>query len=228
MSRLPVWLSPSRRSLWSRVLAAGLGTFFHLLYTRLAWTYDLVAWTSSMGQWRAWQQVGLRDLPEGRVLELGHGPGHLLVDLLSLRPSVFGVDPSRQMSRLAARRLRRRRKPARLARASAGALPFPATAFGAVLASFPNEYILDPRTAHEARRVLLPGGCLVIIPSAEITGTAIYDRFARWLYAVTRQSGDVTDAWLEPLRRAGFDVEAEQVQLARACVWRVLARRPRD
>ncbi len=206
----------------------GLRAFFDLLYTRLAWIYDLVAWTSSMGQWRTWQQVALADLPEGRVLELGHGPGHLLLDLGSLRPSVFGVDSSRQMNRQAARRLRRKGMPARLARASAAALPFPAEAFGAVVSTFPSEYILDPRAASEARRVLGPGGCLVIIPTAEITGTAIYDRFARWLYAVTRQSGDVTDAGLEPLRQAGFTAEADRVQLARARVWRIRARRPRD
>ncbi|MGH2606725.1 MAG: hypothetical protein ACRDG5_09050, partial [Anaerolineales bacterium] len=58
------------------------------------------------------------------------------------------------------------------------------------------------------------------------TGTAIYDRFARWLYAITRQSGDVTDAWLDPLRRAGLTVETDRVQLARARVWRIRARRP--
>lgn len=212
--------------MWVRFLAASLRRFFDLLYTRLAWTYDLVAWTSSMGQWRSWQQVALEGLPEGRVLELGHGPGHLLFDLGRLRPSVFGIDTSRQMSRLAARRLRPQEGAAGLARASAGALPFPAAAFDAIVSTFPSEYILDPRTAHEAHRVLRSGGCLVILPTAEITGTAMYDRFARWLYAVTRQSGDVTDAWLEPLRRAGLTVETDRVQLARACVWRIRARRP--
>lgn len=226
MSRIPVWLNAPSRTLWVRFLAASLRRFFDLLYTRLAWTYDLVAWTSSMGQWRSWQQVALEGLPEGRVLELGHGPGHLLLDLGRVRPSVFGIDPSRQMSRLAARRLRRREEPGLLARASAGALPFRPAAFGAVVSTFPSEYILDPQTAREAHRVLRSGGCLVIVPTAEITGTAIYDRFARWLYAVTRQSGDVTDAWLEPLRRAGFTVETDRVQLARARVWRIRARRP--
>lgn len=214
--------------MWLRFLAFSLRVFFDLLYTRMAWAYDLVAWTSSMGQWRSWQQVALDGLPPGRVLELGHGPGYVLLDLGLLGSTAYGVDTSPQMSRLAARRLRRQGRPARLARASAAALPFLGASFDAVVSTFPSEYILNERTAREARRVLRPGGCLVIVPSAEITGSGPQDRFVRWLYSVTRQAEGVTEAWLEPLRRAGFTVEAEQVRLDRADVWKVFACRADD
>jgi ubiquinone/menaquinone biosynthesis C-methylase UbiE len=67
------------RALWRRIVVLG----FRLLYHELAWSYDLVSWLASRGLWRRWQQAALAYLPvEGRFLEVGFGPGHLLLDLV--------------------------------------------------------------------------------------------------------------------------------------------------
>jgi len=202
-----------------------LRTFFELLYTRFAWTYDAVAWASSMGQWHAWQRTALEDLPAGRILELGHGPGHTLMDLVRSGVSAFAIDRSRQMSRLTGRRLRREGWPGRIARASAFRLPFATRSFAAVVSTFPTEYILDPRTVHEVARILAPGGLMVVIPVAAITGLGIFDRSAGWLNRVTGQSDAAGERWTAPWREGPFDVEVEQVVLPRSRVWRIRARR---
>lgn len=156
-ARLPrVW--SAYRALIRRLL--------HHFYREFAWTYDVVAWGVSAGLWRHWV---LALLPEarGRVLELGFGTGYLQA-ALSDRPGVVGLDASPQMARLAARRVRRQGRLPRLARGIAQALPFAAASFDTVLATFPAEYIFDPATHAEIRRVLAPGGRLVLLPLAQL------------------------------------------------------------
>ncbi|MGD1994820.1 MAG: hypothetical protein PVI59_16625, partial [Anaerolineae bacterium] len=63
-----------------RLWWAFVRVFFRLLYNQCAWTYDLVAWVVSLGQWNAWGRTAMPHLSGGRVLELAHGAGHLLVE----------------------------------------------------------------------------------------------------------------------------------------------------
>jgi len=58
-----------------------------------------------------------------------------------------------------------------------------------VAATFPSEYIFEPQTLAEIRRVLRPGGKLVIIPSAWITGQGWLEQLAAELFRVTGQAG---------------------------------------
>ena len=75
---------------WVRLVALG----FHLLYHELAWTYDMVSWLVSFGAWRKWQQSALPYVRGPAVLELGHGPGHILVQLAGAGYTVVGLDRS--------------------------------------------------------------------------------------------------------------------------------------
>ncbi len=198
---------------------------FQLLYTKLAWSYDLVAWFASSGHWGEWQRVGLARLPAGRLLELGHGPGHLLLALAQEGRAVIGVDPSPQMSRQAARRLRQAGQVARLVRARAGALPFAAGAFDGLLSTFPSEYIQEPQATASISRVLRLGGVLVVVPWARVTGHGPLDRLLARVYRWIAPP-DGTGAPTAPLIAGeAFAVETESVACANAVVTRIVARK---
>jgi ubiquinone/menaquinone biosynthesis C-methylase UbiE len=158
---------------------------FHHFYREFAWTYDVVAWLVSDGLWRRWALAALPEL-QGRILELGFGPGHMQL-ALSGRHTVAGLDASPQMAAMAAQRLRRYGASPRLALGLAQALPFPGAAFDTVLATFPADYILDPDTHAEILRVLAPGGRLVIIPTARLDAS-LYARAVNLAYRLTLQA----------------------------------------
>lgn len=209
-----------------RTPAVLLRWFFRHLYTDLAWSYDLVAWAVSLGRWKEWGRAALERLPAGRILELGHGPGHLLSALVAQRTRAVGIDPSPQMNRLARRRMRGQGQHPRLVRARAQALPFAAATFDGVAATFPAEYAFDPATATEAARVLRPGGVLVIIPLATFQPGSFTRRAAAWLFRVTGESADRTPAWTGPLVQAGFVLQIERLTQRGATVLRLVARKP--
>jgi ubiquinone/menaquinone biosynthesis C-methylase UbiE len=198
------------------------------LYTRFAWTYDVVAWLVSLGQWTRWQAVGIERLPRGRVLEIGHGPGHVLTRLLRQGRAAFGVDASVQMSHRASRRLARAGLARPLLRAQAQSLPLARETFDGLISTFPSAYILDSRTAAEAWRVLRPGGAWIVVPSTVITGRSLPDRAAAWLNRVTAQSGDLPEGWRRSFEHPGFAVTFESVHLPRADVFCIIARKPGD
>jgi ubiquinone/menaquinone biosynthesis C-methylase UbiE len=187
---------------------------FQLLYHQFAWTYDLVAAAVSLGRWKGWV---LSTLPwlDGRVLEIGFGPGHLQMALHERGIAAFGLDESRQMTRQARRRLRRNGFSANLVRALAGQIPFPGSSFETVVATFPAEFIFNADVLAQIRRVLVPGGRLVILPTAWITGKGRLERLSAWLFKVTGQAGAI-EASLPGIQKrlvaAGFDVQLELVE----------------
>jgi ubiquinone/menaquinone biosynthesis C-methylase UbiE len=205
-----------------------LATFFRHLYTDLAQFYDLVAWLSSMGQWRQWGEVALKDLSPGRVLELGHGPGHLLAKLSESDHPFVGLDPSSRMARIAGQRLIKAGSDLKLVRGRAQDLPFSKQVFQTLISTFPSEYILAEATLIEARRVLAPGGVLIIVGLIEITGKSLPDRFSRWLYRITGQSGMLENHWLSFLEGAGFRLELEPINLPRSRVTRIVAQKSNE
>ncbi len=201
--------------------------FFRLLYGPFAWTYDLVAWVVSMGQWNDWAATALEGMNGPSVLELGHGPGHLLVRMSRRGWRPVGVDLSPQMGRLARRRLLRAGVPARLVRARAQALPFRDGAFAEIVATFPTEYIIDPHTRDEVVRVLRPGGRVVIVAAARFTGRDPLSRFLEWLYRITGQREPLPGADLPIWQRSKLTWTARWVPARRSQVL-LLTGRPSD
>lgn len=180
--------------------------FFNLLYHPFAFTYDLVAWVVSFGKWKNWVYSVLPLIEGADILELGHGPGHLQRLLLERGLSPVAIDESTQMGQLAKRRLGVNGK---LTRGITQALPYPNEMFDTIVSTFPSEYIFDPQTLSEVKRVLRNRGRLIVLPAAFPT-----NGFLKWLYKVTGESSAALDESIKerltgPFLQAGFQVDVQ-------------------
>ena len=211
-----------------RLLLLLLRPIYYLLYHQFAWAYDFIASLVSLGQWQDWVRTALPYL-DGRVLEIGFGPGHLQIEMerRGLRP--FGVDESRFMARQASRRLKKAGMTPYLARGLAQALPYPSGTFDTVAATFPAEYIFDPHTLDEVQRVLTPGGKFIILPMAWITGLRPLERFVAWLMRVSGEapgeSGQLPAVVRERFAASGFEVQRETLTLPKSKVLVIVAKK---
>jgi len=195
-----------------RLFARFMRAFFYLLYQPFAWTYDGVAALVSWGRWQDWIMSVLPYLEGPRLLEIGHGPGHLQVALQTRGISALGLDASRQMGRQAHKRLHKHGHHTRLVRGYAQILPFQSSIFDQVVATFPTEYIYAASTLAEIYRILKPGGQLIVLPAAWITGKRLSDRGTAALFRVTGQAPEWDEKWLEPFSKAGFKTRVEMIQ----------------
>jgi ubiquinone/menaquinone biosynthesis C-methylase UbiE len=224
------------RQFWIRLVRFG----FHLLYHQMAWTYDAVSWLVSMGAWRDWQRAALPFLRGPRVLEIAHGPGHMLLALSKSGFYVVGIDLSPQMGRLARKHLQKAGQPTHLLHGPAQTLPFSAATFDSVLLTFPTEFIAELETLSAVFRVLKTNGRLVIVPEAQLSGTSILERTIEWLFVITGQRHQpfFTEKRQQPylqehrgslkqqLLAAGFQVDVNRITLARSSVTLILAQKP--
>lgn len=157
--------------------------------------------------------------PGERVLDVGSGPGYLLVavaDLVGATGTARGVDPSAPMNALATARIVGRPW-AGVDPGGAHALPYPDAAFDAAVSTQVYEYVADLDAGFaELRRVLRPGGRVVILDTD-------WDAVV-WHVADRARHARIMAAWEEhlvhprlprtlaaTLRRAGFDVTSQHV-----------------
>lgn len=103
--------------------------------------------------------------PAAAAIDIGSGPGHLSFRLAQRFEEVTAVDPSASMLQTLAEEAARRgaaRIATRVARAES--LPFPEHSFDVVATRFSAHHWLDvPRALQECRRVLRPGGYLLVL-----------------------------------------------------------------
>lgn len=207
-------------------MRALLRLFFHFLYHQFAFAYDFVAAAVSFGHWRMWILEVVPFIEGRRTLEIGHGPGHLHRFLRRQGLDAVAMDESASMSRLARRNLSFGEQAApksfihqcgytqtNLARGLAQQLPFKGGSFDAVIATFPAEYISDPRTLSEVRRCLSHGGRFIVLPVAMPK-----NRFLSWLFRVTGQAPSnamqvVREKLEEPFIRSQFDVKTQVIDV---------------
>lgn len=200
-----------------RFITPLLRVFFNLLYHQFAWTYDFVAAIVSIGMWKEWVFSTIRYLTAEKILEIGHGPGHLQIALAKKVRMVVGIDSSRQMGQICAKRMIKRGNRANLANSKAQNLPFPDNTFDKIISTFPTPYIFELDTISEIHRVLIPGGEFIFLPIAWITGRNIHQRFASWLFKVTGQtSEEEKNLYMEGLKQykqIGFNTSYEIINL---------------
>jgi len=193
---------------------------FFLLYNQLAFSYDLVAWLVSFGQWADWRRTGLQYLQPGHTLELAFGSGGLYADMVARGIKPVGIDLSPYMARLTAKRLARRRLPGSILRSRAQALPFPTGHFANAIATFPTPYIFEAETLAEIRRVLVNDrqapGRLIIVMQGELKRLGWLTPVLEWLYRVTGQREDLAPDPLAVLHAAGFEAHWAQARFETA------------
>lgn len=165
-----------------------------LLYSRFAWAYDTVAWLVSFGYWSRWRLDALPYLNSGNLIEIGYGTGSLLIELANRGYDVVGLELSPAMQKVTSRKISRKRMFIKRVQGRTEALPFETQTFHNVLATFPSNYIRRDSTLNEIKRVLKPGGRLVIVG----LGVRFKSRLLRWLtkWFVL----DVDDEFFESLR----------------------------
>jgi ubiquinone/menaquinone biosynthesis C-methylase UbiE len=201
---------------------AFLRLFFKLLYHQFAFTYDLVSAAVSFNRWRDWVECVIPFIDGNRVLELGHGPGHLQRILLSRGLIAVAIDESYQMGLIAKRNTM---GSARLVRGLVQDLPFQGAAFDTIVSTFPTEYIFEARTLREVGRCLSPAGKLIALPVAMPK-----NHFLEWLYKFTGESpSEVEETFkqrlLAPFLNTGLIAELQVIDLQSSRLFIILARR---
>ncbi|MFO0694651.1 MAG: class I SAM-dependent methyltransferase [Polyangiales bacterium] len=117
----------------------------------------------------------------GRVLEIGLGTARNLPYMQGVTELV-GLEPSPGMTDIAKARIRHAPFPVEVVHAGAESMPFPDASFDTVLATFVFCTIPDPHAAaREVRRILRPGGKLVMLEHVRDRDPAV----ARWQERIT-------------------------------------------
>jgi len=190
---------------------------FALLYGALAPVYDrFTAWLF-LGEWARWQATALAPLADARVVvELGCGTGSLAA-LGGAQKTWVALDASSPMLAVA----KRRAGSARLLRADARAIPLRSGSADAIVATFPAPFILAPSTGREIRRVLKPGGHLIVVLDGELAPNGLGRRWRRW--ALRRFYGSDHPAPNADFF-AGFDGATHEIPTAHGSATRYVGR----
>jgi ubiquinone/menaquinone biosynthesis C-methylase UbiE len=198
-------------------LAGLLEIFFKFLYHQFSWGYDFVAYIVSVGLWKDWIRAILPKIKGSKILEIGHGPGHLQVELFTDSKEIFGLDLSPQMGRMAFRKIEKSGNKPKLINGNTDTLPFPPNSFNTIAATFPTNYIKSPKVIGEIYRALKTGGEFVFIPVASLTGKSFIYNLATILFKITGQSSRIDKTSFSELiseyQRIGFAVKTEILEL---------------
>lgn len=191
----------------------------------------MVSWLVSYGIWKTWVRTASRFVTGRRILELGHGPGHFQVELARNDYLSIGIDVSRQMGKIARRRLINSNLPINLVRCRAQNLAFVDNYFDSIVATFPDEFIFDNSTIDEIDRVLVPGGKVIVIPFAWLTGKSMIEKILALVYRITHQAPDDLnspksygmDPFVNKMNLKGYLVESEYIHLDRSQLFLIRA-----
>ncbi len=206
--------------------------------------YDKINRFATLGQVSRWRKMVRRMLPEGRVLEVGCGPGSFAEDLEGR--DLVCLDPIPEMLKTAEARVNKARSsrgepPANFVEGTAESLPFEDDSFDAVCSLFSFRDWFDKRSGlEEVLRVLKPGAPIVIIEPAKINAVhgffgviwmkywvAAYARIVcgvrdhpwKWLTKTYSEFG-TTREYVDMLKVVGFEeVKSRLIFPGMATIW---------
>lgn len=155
------------------------------MFDAIAPRYDLLNRVLSLGidqWWRKRAVAMLRDDRPKRILDVATGTADLAIQALTLHPDkVVGIDIAEEMLRIGRDKVRERGLDDRivLRRGDAQKLPFSDTQFDAVLVAFGVRNFEDlDQGLREIKRVLTPGGALVVLEFSTPRTTPIKQLYA--------------------------------------------------
>jgi ubiquinone/menaquinone biosynthesis C-methylase UbiE len=157
------------------------------------------------------------------VLEIGHGPGHLLIALARSGRQPIGIDLSPQMIRLAQRNIRQAGVNVPQAQCRVQALPFRSGEFDSVVATFPSDYIADLAALREVQRVTNGRGRLIVVFGAQLVGREPSKLLIEWLYRLTGQRDAQPDEEESIFDRVGMPARIETETIGASTVTLVVA-----
>ena len=175
-------------------------------YTRTARLYDLGV--KILPVWKTWLKRALPYIQGRRVLEVSFGTGYLLMQYAS-RFETHGVELNARMVAVARKNLEKRGICADLKQGNVEQLPYPDEYFDTVISTMAlSGYPDGARAMSEIRRVLRPGGRLILIdvnyPSDPNWLGMRMTSFWRYLGDIIRDVGRLLEAH-------GFDYEDTEI-----------------
>lgn len=194
------------RMLRIRTQRALVRLVFRLLYYEANWAYPLSARLVSVGGWRQWQRLLLKEVKGHKFLEVGFGPGWLLKDLQEEGYYPVGIDLSPAM----AKKARKYVPEVPLVRGDGRCLPFDDASFHTVIMCFAG-LCFTPSALNEASRVLIPGGRLAITEVVNLKPKQPLEWLARFLWSLT-ETGELPSAE-NLLEQAGLQASSCWVRL---------------
>ncbi|NOX55276.1 MAG: methyltransferase domain-containing protein [Planctomycetes bacterium] len=203
-------------------------------YNKIAKVYDLLAERAEQPM----REKGLAKLapqPGERILEIGFGTGHCLVriaEAVGPEGRVFGIDISDAMVEMAGKLLCEKglADRAELARGDATQMPYVDGSLDGVFMSFTLE-LFDtpeiPRVLSECRRVLKPGGRLVVVALSKVGKQGFLIKAYEWTHKHFPNLMDCRPIYVQrAIEAAGFDVKEADIESMWVPVEIVLAVKP--
>ncbi|MBR79592.1 MAG: hypothetical protein CMA88_02260 [Euryarchaeota archaeon] len=210
--------------------------------------YDRINRFATLGQVARWRRIVRDMLPEGRVLEVGCGPGSFAEDVVGR--DLVCLDPIPEMLNSAEERVNRSRfsrgeAAATFVEGTAESLPFEDNSFDGVCSLFSFRDWYDKKAGlDEALRVLRPGAPIIIVDPAKINRihgmlgvmwmkvwVGAYARIVcgkrdhpwKWLTKTYSEFG-TTREYVQMLKQTGFsDVKAKLIFPGMATIWQARA-----
>ena len=210
--------------------------------------YDRINRFATLGQVAKWRRLVREMLPEGRILEVGCGPGSFAEDVIGRE--LVCLDPIPEMLKSAEERVNEARSsrgepPAEFVEGTVESLQFEDDSFDAVCALFSFRDWYDKQSGlREVLRVLRPGAPLIIVDPAKINRihgllgvlwmkiwVGSYARIVcgtrnhpwKWLTKTYSEFG-TTREYVEMLKETGFtEVQSRLIFPGMATIWQARA-----